>query len=344
MNAKDLAKRLFFAAFGDGRLYDFIYRTRHGVRYVDAGDFEIVKIRGCADTLRLKIAQDYSLKLPLDFDFELQPVKLAAVVHIFYVEMAAAIRALLENVPARIDVFISTNTADKKFAIEKTFADFDKGAVTVKIFENRGRDIAPAFVGFKNIYADYDLCVHLHTKKSPHAQYLLAGWGGYLYQNLLGSSEIVAGILKILERPNVGVVFPQYFRSIRRSITWGENFSLTREFLSRLGLPLDERFVLEFPAGSMFWFKPRALAKILDSGLTFADFPTESGQLDGTIAHAIERSFLFAAESSGFSYAKIAADINKIGSAPVLKSANENELDNNLVKICRKLAPSASLI
>ena len=93
---------------------------------------------------------------------------------------------------------------------------------------------------------------------------------------------------------------------------------------------MDNRNLIEFPAGSMFWFKPAALAPLLDSGLTFADFPEEHGQIDGTIAHAIERAFLFIVETAGFSWVKVDSDEKIFNMTPILKSRSVDELDANI--------------
>ena len=331
----ELAKRIFFALFGRGRLYRILRRLLYGISFDERGEFMVVKQRGRADSVRLKVEQDFALKLPLGFRAEFEPVRIAAVVHIFYVELAGGMKKLLLNIPARFDVYISTTDAAKKSELEKIFADFDRGAVTVKVFENRGRDIAPLLVGFREIYGGYDLCVHIHSKKSPHARALLADWGEYLYGSLLVSPEIVAGILKIFAREDVGVVFPQYFSGIRPAVHWGENFEQARGFLARIGISLDARQLLEFPAGSMFWFKPQALKKIFDSGLAFEDFPAESAQTDGTLAHALERIFLHVAADAGFRYVKVTADADKIDGAPVLISDGEENLSVNIEKVSR---------
>lgn len=336
------AKRILRAVIGEGRLYEFLRRLWHGISYEERGEFLIVRQRGRTPSVRLKPERDFSLKLPLDFRAELEPVRIAAVLHIFYVELAAELKNLLANIPARVDVYISTTDDAKKSALEKIFADFDKGKVTVKVFENRGRNIAPLLVGFREIYSGYDLCVHLHSKKSPHAS-KLAGWGEFLYENLLGSPEIIAGILQILARRDVGIVFPQYFSAIRSAVNWGENFEAAREFSARLGILLDERWLLEFPAGSMFWFKPRAIAPLLNCGLTFEDFPAERGQTDGTLAHALERIFLYVAEREGFKYVKISVDADKISGTPVLSSNSAENLRANVEKVCRRLAESGNL-
>ena len=314
-----------FCALNYPRLYEFIfYNIYHTTRREDCGDVFFLHMSDGENFVQLKRDKDFALKVPLDFPAAPVEFKIAAIVHIFYPELAAEMKNLLLNIPCAVDVFISTTSREKKIVIEKTFSDFGKGRVVVKIFPNRGRDVAAAFVGFKEIYKNYDVCVHIHSKKSLHAENRLAGWRDYLYKNLLGSPKIVSGILEILANEKVGLVFPQYFNPIRVFINWGENYLLTKNFLRGLGIEIDNRHLIEFPSGSMFWFKPQALAPLLESGLTFDDFQEERGQVDGTLAHAIERSFLFIVEASGFIWSKVGND--------GLKSSSRAELNKNILQ------------
>ena len=304
-------------------LYKVAYKIRYNVRKKKCGDLVLIQTSKFPDCVRQDEICDFSLALPLNFSTEISKRRIAAVIHIFYTELAEEIKNLLYNVPAKIDVYISTVSEEKKFELEKIFADFNNGRVTIKIFPNRGRDIAPAFIGFKDIYKNY-------------ATNRLFGWREYLYNNLLGSQEILRGIFKVMENPRVGIIFPQYFSPIRISVNWGENYSLTQKFLSDLRINLDTHNLLEFPAGSMFWFKPAALAPIFESELTFEDFPEELGQTDGTLAHAMERSFLYIAESAGYSWVKVSACQNE-NTAQILKSFNEEELDANIKKVWKSV-------
>ena len=56
-----------------------------------------------------------------------------------------------------------------------------------------------------------------------------------------------------------------------------------------MGYKLDDIRELNFAAGTMFFARVDALKPLLSLGLTDDDFDIESGQVDGTIAHAIER-------------------------------------------------------
>lgn len=332
-----LARLKDFCAVNFPAAYEMLYRFRHDVRLEDLGEAVCVHAENLTEHVRLKNNRDFALKVPLNFCTPPVKLRVAAVVHIFYPELAAELKNLLLNIPCAADIFISTTDEQKKSVIEKVFGDFYKGSVTIKIFENRGRDIAASFIGFKEIYKNYDVCIHIHSKKSLHAKSRLSGWRNHLYENLLGSPEIVDGILKIMADERVGMVFPQYFTPIRISINWGRNYLVTKNFLRRIGIEIDNRNLIEFPAGSMFWFKPQALAPLLDSGLTFDDFPKESGQIDGTIAHAIERSFLFMVEAAGFSWVKVDSNEKFFGMTPILKSYSQAELEANIERACHSV-------
>jgi lipopolysaccharide biosynthesis protein len=56
----------------------------------------------------------------------------------------------------------------------------------------------------------------------------------------------------------------------------------------------------------MFWLRPAALRVLLDAHLEGAGFEAETGQLDGTLAHAVERVFCLAARSQGFATTSVA--------------------------------------
>ena len=171
---------------------------------------------------------------------------------------------------------------------------------------NRGRDVAAKFFGFRDVYANYELFIHLHTKRSPHGGETLARWRDYLLDNLLGSERIVRSILSLFDDPKIGVVFPQHLFELRGILNWGYDYDLARALLKRMNIEIDKNFTLEFPSGSMFWGRCAAIRPLLDLDVDFSDFPEESGQVDGTLAHAIERSLLLIAESRGFEWLKVA--------------------------------------
>ena len=81
-----------------------------------------------------------------------------------------------------------------------------------------------------------------------------------------------------------------------------ETFDCTIEKLGYEEDPLP--FV--FSAGSMFWIRADAMRPLLNLKLRTIDFESERGQLDGTLAHALERAFSLVARLQGYRIADTA--------------------------------------
>jgi GT2 family glycosyltransferase/glycosyltransferase involved in cell wall biosynthesis len=251
-------------------------------------------------------AGDWSAAVPFGFVPQPGTMRLAAICHVFHVGVASELRFYLRKLPGDVDLFISTDTQEKQAALEGTFADWPAGRVTIRVTPNRGRDIAPKLIAFADIYDDYDLVLHLHSKISPHAHFL-SPWRSYLFETLLGSPEIARSIIEAFARlPDLGMVAPQHYEGIRRWLGWHGNFEAARVLATRMGMSLSQRRALDFPSGSMFWARPAALRPLLDLKLRFEDFPEEGAQVDHTPAHAIERLYFQVCEHSGHSWMKVA--------------------------------------
>lgn len=268
--------------------------------------YELTKVDGVVPARRPVNDMDFALEVPFAFSSTfLCGGPIAAIIHAFYTDELESILERLHLAPVGVDLFISTDTAEKQKLIREKTKDWSKGLVDVRVFPNRGRDIAPKLIGFRDIYARYEIFVALHIKKSLHGGSPLARWRDYLLDNLIGSPEIMASILHLFDRPETGIVFPQHLFEIRGILNWGYDYNLARSLMRRLGCEIDKNLVLEFPSGSMFWGRSAAIRPLLELGLAFDDFPAESGQVDGTLAHAIERIMLMVAESRGFEWFKI---------------------------------------
>jgi len=266
-------------------------------------------VAGIGLAIRYVLAKrrDYSLSVP--FAYPIAPPadpSVAVLCHIFHDELTPVLGRYLRNIPFPCHLFVSTDTAAKQAAIARSFSDWKNGPVDVRLAPNRGRDIAPKLVAFADVYDRFEYVLHVHSKRSIHNA-RLHGWGEFLLENLLGSADVVRSVFEIFSScPNVGLVSSQHFEPVRFGLGWGDNFALAEKLAARMGVSIGRTRRFDFPSGSMFWARTAALQPLLDLRLAVDDFPPEQGQLDGTLAHAIERIYYFSCERAGLDWVKIA--------------------------------------
>lgn len=228
--------------------------------------------------------------------------KIAVCLHLFYVDLTDEFISFLDNIPFEFDLYIST-TKEEKRIIEQAFDDIKNvQLLKVKTFSNVGRDIYPFIRLFAKYLRKYDYVCKIHSKKSEH-QPLLKGWRQYLLKNLLGSESSVKRIINVFENdPGVGVIFPVKYPVIEHlceSNSWGMSLNAAKKHFKDLLDDFKKDFI--YPTSSMFWFRPGALEPLLSKKFRKEDFDNEKGQIDGTLAHAIERTFGLYPIKTGYS-------------------------------------------
>lgn len=227
-------------------------------------------------------------------------LRLAVHVHMFYPEMMERFAALLRDVGFGFDLFVSTcGEANTTFVRNVTARLLPGRKVIVRDVPNRGRDIAPFLLAFPEIWCSYDAVLHLHSKKSPHAGFGTQ-WLDWILRHLLSDRDIaLACVHQLEERPDVAMLFADNYFEIKRHAGWNANEDRARAVLARLGAPLrDIPRYAHFAAGSIGWFRVDAFAA-LASSLTLDDFEVEDGQIEGTLAHVLERAMPLLAVSQG---------------------------------------------
>ena len=240
----------------------------------------------------------------------LQPMPAAdmrpcAVIHVWYPELldelVAALRA--SGIDWRV---VITTAVEREQQVRQRMAVLGLDA-DIEVFENRGRDILPFLhVANRLLDAGATTVLKLHGKRSTHRRDGET-WRRELLDRLLAPERARRIVAAFRDDQTLGLVHAEghlqpldYF--------WGANRANVDYLARRLGIPAPRVEHDSFIAGSMFWLRPAALAPLLDAHLDEADFEAEAGQVDGTMAHAIERVFALAANAGGFRTAS-AADV-----------------------------------
>jgi len=262
---------------------------RYGYAYLEATRVALVRDR-------LK----QNMKRP-----RLATAKIAVIIHAFYIDVFREIIELLGGADNRLKIFVTT-IAEREQEVREvlTQSPFDW---EIRVYENHGRDVLPFLSLLKEIDLNaFAFVLKLHTKKSLHRQD-----GEHWRQqavSCLATFEQREWIIKqMCEASNIGLVGPRD-HVVPMHFYHGSNIDNMKWLAARLGfetLSLDKEV---FIAGTMFIARTEALIPILNIALAAEDFEAEAGQLDGTMAHAIERAFTFSAAAASLEIASIGPD------------------------------------
>ena len=224
----------------------------------------------------------YFEKMSAKADFETS--QYAVFIHCYHIDIADYLIELCLS--KRLIIYAAfIEGTDYVFLLEK----YKNKGIHYKIFQNKGRNILPFLSGFKNEIQQYQYILHLHTKKSDHYDAQGLDWMRYCVESLTGNPDFVMHIMN--QDPDIAIVYPEPPDFIKNLMNWGHNFLRVKALMDLLNKPLHRTDYLDFPAGSMFWCRVSDLLPLFSLALSPLLFEEEKGQLDGTLAHAIERLF-----------------------------------------------------
>jgi lipopolysaccharide biosynthesis protein len=255
-----------------------------------------------------------------------KPTTCAVHIHGYYKEELWNILDMLEGRINNFDLFVTTNSVDKKNAFNEHLNTHPLACSAQKWqviqVPDRGRNVGPLLVDLFDRLTAYECVLHMHTKRSDHWGTKSDAWKASLHQNLAGSAELVRDIRDAFQAdPQLGLLIPQASEAIRDRVHWGQNFSIAKQILKGIVHDLDLYIdaPLVFPVGMMFWFRPSALAKLSKACRDLQPLPLEPLPLDGSPLHAIERLVAHSCEASGYRWQLICAK----------KSTDQNQHPNH---------------
>lgn len=231
--------------------------------------------------------------------------RIGIVLHLHFFELWPEFDAALRHLGYPFDLHLTlTGAADEVRA--GVLAAYP--AVHFHPGPNRGRDIAPFLDLLQAGHLDeYEYVCKLHGKRSVQADGDSSfgdRWRRYCLADLVAGAGRAEKILDAFDAdPRLGLIGPGALRVPNHALpanrAWGGNREQLLRLAARMGMG-PERFRLDFFAGSMFWFRPAALAPLKLLQLGPQDFPPERGQIDNTLAHALERLFVPATLQAGY--------------------------------------------
>jgi lipopolysaccharide biosynthesis protein len=227
--------------------------------------------------------------------------RVGVVLHGYYIDLVPAVFARLQNIVEPFDLFVSTSKEEDipQLLQYLTYPPTFLRKAEVCLHSNIGRDVGP----FLNLLKEggligYDAVLKVHTKKSPYSK-VGGNWRDTLLDALCGNSNVVGRVINCFRSSDVGMVGPESFWLTRREY-WGANQERLQELRKLWDGNVEKEIELGFFAGTMFWFNPKAFERISTMADDAFEFEVESGQRDGTLAHAWERAVSILVADQGF--------------------------------------------
>ncbi len=229
--------------------------------------------------------------------------KLAVIVHLYYADLWGIFQKRLSLIGENdFDLFVSI--PQKNAHMAEIIASF-KPNVHITIVPNRGRDVLPFIHLSRRLKeAGYEYVLKLHSKKSKHREDGDTWLKDMLEKLIPENSEKFMKLQKILQDDQTGIIGPEdHFISL--DVYFGLNRGKIKDVLAKKYDSNTAKNVIRKPekygffAGTMFWARLDALGGLLDEYYQVDDFESEKGQLDGTLAHALERLFCLLPELDG---------------------------------------------
>ncbi|WP_367345036.1 glycoside hydrolase family 99-like domain-containing protein [Stenotrophomonas bentonitica] len=232
-----------------------------------------------------------------------KPARPCVVIHAWYLEELAELLSHLRQSALEHRLIITTAAEHH----ERVEALLHASGLTGEIltFANHGRDILP-FLHVANLLLEQgeDVVLKLHTKRSTHMQQG-AQWRQELLQHLLDDGRGAQAVERFAQDATLGLLAPAgHLLAVRDYV--GANAQALQRLQVRLGLHAD-LLDARFSAGSMFWVRLAALRPLLDAHLPPSAFEPEEGQIDGTLAHVLERALGAVCEDAGYTLATLGA-------------------------------------
>ena len=207
----------------------------------------------------------YNSSIKYNFDELYKKVTIAVQAHIFYTDLIEEMIKKINNIPFIFDLFISTDTIDKKNIIEKYVKRNTKANYyEIIALENKGTDLLPMVIQMKNKIWNYKYFCHIHSRQSNNSEFGKV-WRDYLLQNLLGNDETIKNIIDtFIKNEKIGFIYPEIIYNLTKiPYMISKNNDIYINYVINKIFPCYRvGTMLKYPLGNMFWAKVDAIKQV----------------------------------------------------------------------------------
>ncbi len=224
----------------------------------------------------------------LRFDPDRPKAPQAIALHLYYPDLWPEFEQRLLALDFAYDLFVTiTWRGPDSDALAAQIRDRFPAAFVLAV-PNHGRDVLPFFRLLNaGAFDGYRAVCKLHSKKSPHRVDGDA-WRRHLVDGVVPDAKAHALLDRFLADRSAAMLVADG-QALDVDSWWGSNRDMTRDILRRIECQaaLSD---MRFPAGSIWWAKPVVIGMLKALRITPEMFAAEQGQVDGTLAHALERA------------------------------------------------------
>ncbi|MCR5545523.1 MAG: hypothetical protein K6F30_03500 [Lachnospiraceae bacterium] len=232
---------------------------------------------------------------------QIQCAEIGVHLHLYYEDLADEFCEYFQHIPESFDLYVSVKNLDHLNELQKKFQKISNvNQVVLKETPNRGRDIAPFYVLFREELQNHKYLLHVHSKKSLYKGKEDVTWRRDAMDGVLKDASMVKEVLRLFREERAGIVCGEMTDQLPLdAFHWLGCKEKAKEFLPRIGIPFSNDMFF-YPIGSFFWAKQEAISDLFQQNLTYEDFDEEDSQLDGTLAHVLERVVALVSEKNNF--------------------------------------------
>ena len=235
-------------------------------------------------------------------------VKIAVQAHVYYEDLIKEMIDKINNIPFKFDLYISTDTLPKKNIIENYVKKNTKANYyEILIIENQGRDLLPMLIQMRHKITNYEYFCHIHSKRDNYTEFGNV-WRNYLYQNLLGNTEIIKDIFNtFISKEEIGFIFPEVvYKFIKMPFMLGKNNTKYLNYvINKISPGYKVGSIFKYSSGNMFWAKVDAIKQAFRNKYVKMVKNNDAEKIFNITSYANEVAWLYFVKINGYLYKTI---------------------------------------
>lgn len=228
------------------------------------------------------------------YDEALKSGKIALVFYLQYEYFFEKSFTYAQAIPEQTDVYIFTDTQDKKEKAKKIFSKLKCMRLEFKVMEEGG-DAAVLLIGMKDDILRYEMVCFVQDMDS-HASTVILGHENRCFGSLLAGEDFVRNVITTFhENPRLGFLAPPppnhgpYYTNIGNE--WRTYYPKVKALMEELeiAVPISEDKPPVCPLETAFWFRPGALSVLYRKQWRIEEFQGINDVLERVYPYAVQQ-------------------------------------------------------